>query len=152
MHRGKPGSKHHVVVDGRGVPLAVILTQANRHDVTQLLPLIDAIPPLKGRRGAPRRRPARVYADRAYDSQPHRTELRRRGVASSIARKRTAHGSGLGKVRWVVERTFAWLNRFRRLLTSWERLASTRLALLHFAAALITWRRTHPTTRNEATY
>lgn len=141
MHRGKPGSKHHVVVDGRGVPLAVILTQANRHDVTQLLPLIDAIPPLKGRRGAPRRRPARVYADRAYDSQPHRTELRRRGVASSIARKRTAHGSGLGKVRWVVERTFGWLHHFRRLKMRFDRYAQIHQALLLLGAAIICWRR-----------
>ena len=141
MHRGKPGSKHHLAVDGRGVPLALILTQANRHDVTQMLPLIHAIPAVRGRHGAPKRRPERVYADRAYDSQPHRDELRSRGVASSIPRRGAPHGSGLGKVRWVVERTFGWLHHFRRLKTRFDRLARIHEALLRLAAAIICWRR-----------
>ena len=141
MHRGKPGSKHHLAVDARGVPLAIILTQANRHDVTQALPLVDGIPPLGGRPGARRRRPDRVYADRAYDSQPLRRELRRRGVASSIPRRGTGHGSGLGKVRWVVERTFGWLHHFRRLKMRMERHAATHEALLLLACSIICWRR-----------
>ena len=119
----------------------MILTQANRHDVTQLLPLIDAIPALRGRPGPPRRRPERVYADRAYDSQPHRDELRRRGVAASIARKRSTHGSGLGKVRWVVERTFGWLHHFRRLKMRFDRLALIHEALLLLGAVIVCWRR-----------
>lgn len=141
MHRGKPGTKHHLAVDGHGVPLALVVTQANRHDVTQLLPLIDAIPPLRGRAGIPRRRPERVYADRGYDSQPHRDELRRRGIASSIPHRGAPHGSGLGRVRWVVERTFGWLHAFRRLKTRFARLAVIHEGLLRLAAALICWRR-----------
>ncbi|MEU3505778.1 IS5 family transposase, partial [Streptomyces hundungensis] len=63
VDRARPGSKHHLIVDRRGIPLAVILTGGNRHDVTQLLPLLDAIPPIRGMRGRPRRKPRRLYAD-----------------------------------------------------------------------------------------
>ena len=61
--RRRPGSKHHLLIDSQGIPLSVILTQANRHDVTQLLPLVQAIPPIGGKRGAPRRKPKLVQAD-----------------------------------------------------------------------------------------
>jgi transposase len=77
--RRKLGSKHHLLTDGNGIPLATILTEANRHDVTQLLPLIDKIPHVKGKPGAPRFRPTHVQGDRAYDSEPHRKELKKRG-------------------------------------------------------------------------
>jgi hypothetical protein len=77
--RRKLGSKHHLLTDGRGIPLAIILTEANRHDVTQLLPLLDKVPRVKGQTGAPRCRPKHVQGDRAYDSQPHRREIKKRG-------------------------------------------------------------------------
>jgi transposase len=77
--RRKAGSKHHVATDAQGVPLATILTGANRHDVTQLLPLLDKIPPVRGQPGRPRRRPKYVQGDRAYDSEPHRRALKKRG-------------------------------------------------------------------------
>ena len=87
--RRKSGSKHHLVTDANGIPLATTLTGANRHDVTQLVPLIDAIPPVQGKRGRPRRRPDCVQGDRAYDSEPHRRELRRRGVQRALRRAAT---------------------------------------------------------------
>jgi transposase len=77
--RRKLGSKHHLLTDANGVPLADTLTGAQRHDVTQLLPLVDGIPPIKGKPGRPRRRPAIVQGDRAYDSEPHRQALKKRG-------------------------------------------------------------------------
>jgi transposase len=77
--RRKSGSKHHVLTDGNGIPLALTLTGANRHDVTQLLPLVDSIPHVRGKPGAPRFRPKHVQGDRAYDSEPHRRELKKRG-------------------------------------------------------------------------
>jgi transposase len=77
--RRKSGSKHHLLTDANGVPLAVILTGANRHDVTQLLPLLDKIPPVRGKRGMPRSRPDQVQGDRAYDSEPLRKKLKKRG-------------------------------------------------------------------------
>jgi transposase len=81
--RRKLGSKHHLLTDGHGIPLAVILTKANRHDVTQLLPLLDKIPRVRGKPGAPRSRPDRVQGDRAYDSEPHRRRLKKRGFNPS---------------------------------------------------------------------
>lgn len=77
--RRKRGSKHHLLTDAQGIPLAVNLTKANRHDVTQLLPLLDKIPPVRGNRGHPRRRPKQVQGDRAFDSEPHRRAVKKRG-------------------------------------------------------------------------
>ena len=138
--RRRPGSKHHLLIDAQGIPLSAILTKANRHDVTQLLPLIRAIPPIGGKRGAPRRKPKLVQADRAYDSDPHRAALLALGIQSQIARRRTEHGSGLGKTRWVVERTIAWLHWFRRLRIRYERLPNIHEAFLKIGCSLICWR------------
>ena len=100
--------------------MAATLTGGHRNDVTQLLPLIDGIGAVGGKRGRPRRRPDRVIADRGYDHDKYRRELWRRGVQPRIARRGTEHGSGLDRVRWVVERTFAWLHNFRRLRIRWR--------------------------------
>lgn len=115
------------------------LTGANAHDVTQLLPLVDGIPPVRGRRGRPRSRPAIVQGDRAYDSEPHRRQLRRRGIRPLLAKRRTPHGSGLGTTRWVIERTIAWLRQFRRLRLRYERLPEIHEALLSLGCSLICW-------------
>lgn len=117
-----------------------MLTQANRNDVTQLMPLLEAIPPVAGQRGAPKRKPDLVQADRAYDSDPLRELLAERGIDTQIARRYTPHGSGLGKTRWVVERTIAWLHQFRRLRVRYERLPSIHEAFLKLGACLICWR------------
>lgn len=122
------------------MPLSLILTGANRHDVTQLMPLVEAIPPIAGLPGAPRRKPDVVQADRAYDSNPLRALLAERGISTQIARRRTPHGSGLGKTRWVVERTIAWLHQFRRLRIRFERLAQMHEAFLKLGCCLICWR------------
>src|SRR5918996_5010486 len=120
VDRARNGSKHHFLVDATGIPLAWTLTSGNRNDVTQLVPLIERVPPVRGRVGRPRRRPKRVLADRGYDHDKYRRELRRRGIGAEIARRQTAHGSGLGRARWVVERTFAWLHHFKRLLVRYD--------------------------------
>jgi transposase len=138
--RRRSGSKHHLVVEGRGIPLNATLSGAHRHDVTQLMLLVDGIKPVRGRVGRPRRRPKRLYADRGYDSEPHRRSLRRRRIRPFIAKRRTTHGSGLGKHRWIVERTFAWLHQFRRLRVRFERRPDIHEAFLRFGCALITWR------------
>ena len=87
-----------------------------RHDVTQLVPLVERVPPVRGKVGRPRRRPDIITADRGYDHDKYRRELWQRGLKPEIARRQTKHGSGLGRARWVVERTFAWLHQFKRLL------------------------------------
>lgn len=138
--RGKPGSKHHVLTDANGVPLVVRLTGANAHDLTELLDLVDGIPPLQGKRGRPRRRPARVQGDRGYDSEPHRRALRSRGIEPVLARRGEEHGSGLGVFRWVVERTISWLHQFRRLRIRYERRADIHEAFLSIGCILISWR------------
>ncbi|MFD3328560.1 IS5 family transposase [Streptomyces sp. NPDC058701] len=141
VDRGRPGSKHHLITDRHGTPLAVSLTSGNRHDVTQLMPLLDLIPRIRGRRGRPRHRPCRLFADRGYDYDKYRRLLRARGITPKIARRGTAHGSGLGKTQWVVERTFAWLHQFKRLRTRYEIRADLHLGLLQLACSIICLRR-----------
>jgi len=102
-----------------------------------LLPLVEAIPPLRGKRGRPRRRPDTLLADRGYDSQPHRRALRAHGFRPIIAKRRTEHGSGLGTQRWVVERTLSWLHQYRRLRVRYERRADIHEAFLQIAGCLI---------------
>jgi hypothetical protein len=91
----------------------VSLTGGQRNDVTQLMPLLAAIPPVRGRRGRPRQRPDRVYADRGYDHDKYRRQVRANGITPVIARRGTGHGSGLGVHRWVVEQSIALLHWFR---------------------------------------
>jgi len=141
VDRGRPGSKQHLLVDASGIPLAFSLTGANRNDVEQLLPLVEAVPPVGGSVGRPRRRPERVVGDRGYDSDRHRRELRKLGIEPLIARRQTEHGSGLGRYRWVVERTFAWLHNFKRLLVRYERRADMHRALLALGCCLVCFRR-----------
>jgi transposase len=133
--------EHHLLTDATGLPLAFTLTAANRNDITQLLPLVEKIKPLRGPRGRPRKRPAQVIADRGYDSDKHRRELRRRGIKPTIARRGTEHGSGLGVYRWVIERSFSWLHQFRRLRTRYERDPQMHEAFMHLGCAIICWRR-----------
>ena len=108
------------------------LTGGNRHDVTQLLPLVDAFPTVRGVRGRPRLHPRYLCADRGYDFDVYRRALRDRGITPRIARRGIAHGSGLGRVRWVVERTFAGgTSRLRGRCTSSSGCGSaTRSALI----------------------
>ena len=129
-----------MITDGHGTPLAVLLTSGNRNDVTQLLPLLDAIPPVRGRVGHPRRKPDSLFADRVYDHDIYRDQVRARGIVPAIARRGTLHGTGLGTYRWVVERSFAWLHGFRRLRIRWERRADIHEAFLKLACCLITHR------------
>jgi transposase len=144
VDRSRPGSKHHVLTDGQGVPLVVRLTAANRADVDELYALVDGIPPLRGVRGRPRFRPRRLYADRGYDSKAHRVGLRLRKIQPFIAKRYTGHGSGLGVYRWVVERTIAWLHQHRRLRVRYERRVDIHEAFLLLAAALICWKTLTP--------
>jgi transposase len=127
------------VTEAQGIPLAVILTGANTHDVTQLIPLVEAIPAVRGKRGRPRRKPERLYGARGDDAEPHRESLRTRGITPVLAKRGTPHGSGLGIYRWVVERTLSWLHQFRRLRIRYERLSEIHEAFLTIGCALIGW-------------
>ena len=133
------GSKHHVITDANGVPLATILTGANRHDVTQLLPLVERIPLVAGKVGHPRCRPEKVQGDRAYDSMYHRVMLSCYRIQPVLAQRKTEHGSGLGVYRWVVERTLSWLHQNRRLRVRYERRPDIHEAFLTLGCVMICW-------------
>jgi hypothetical protein len=93
--------------------LAVSSTGGNRSDVTQLMPLIEKVPAVRGRRGRPRKRPDALYADRGHDHDKYRRLVRDKGIMPMIARRGVEHGSGLGVHRRVVEQSFALLHWFR---------------------------------------
>ena len=135
--RGRPGVKHHALVEGHGIPLAGDVTAANVPDVKELLPLVDSTGPPDEQTEEPQHRPKVVYADRAYDSEPHREALRARGIDPELARRYTEHGSGLGKYRWVVERFFAWLHGFRKLRFVTEKTQPMQFAFFDLALCLI---------------
>ena len=107
--------------------------------MTRFEPLLDAIEPIKRPLGRPRKRPAKVHADKAYAAAHCRAYLRRYGMACRIARKGIEPSERLGRHRWVVERTLAWLSQFRRLTVRYERRAAIHEAFLHLGCALICW-------------
>ena len=141
VDRRKTGSKHHLICDGHGTPLKVITTAANVNDVTQTLALVDGIPPVAGRPGRPRRRPDSLLGDKGYDSNPNRRELRKRRILPVISRKGSPDIKGIGKLRYVVEQTFALLHQFKRLAVRWERRTELHDAFVSLACSLICWRR-----------
>lgn len=137
-NRGKLGCKRHLVVDGRGVPLGVVVSAANVHDSRMFESALDAVPGIRnGRRGRPQRRPLKLHADKGYDFQRCRSACWRRGIKPRIARRGVESRSTLGRHRWVIERTLSWLNRFKRLKLRYERCVDVHLALLFLACALI---------------
>jgi transposase len=136
--RGKPGSKRHLISDRNGVPLAVVLSAANVHDSKVFEELVDAIEPIKlPGRGRPRKRPTKLHADKGYDAKKCRQVLRKRAIKSRIARRGKDSSEKLGRHRWVVERTLAWLARYRRLAVRYERRADIHEAFLHLGCSLI---------------
>ncbi|MFB7868102.1 IS5 family transposase [Streptomyces sp. NPDC056069] len=126
----RPGSEHHVLVDGQGIPLAVSLTGGNRNGITQLMPLLAKIPSVVGLVGRPRRRPDMLLGDRGYDHDRYRRLVWAQGIKPVIARRGILHGSGPGVHRWVAERTTAWLQGFPRLGIRRERRDDTHEAFL----------------------
>ncbi len=138
--RAKSGVKHHILTDGRGVPLAAVSTGANVHDKWLVAQTLDAVV-VRAPRGP--RRPKHLCLDKGYDYADAQAAVRARGITPHLRRRgeKPLLGYVQGKPRrWVVERTSAWHNRFRGLLVRWERIGSHYLALLHLACALIAFR------------
>ncbi|MCF1595873.1 transposase [Streptomyces muensis] len=102
---------------------------------------MTGIPPVAGRPGRPRRRPDALLEDKSYDSNPNREELRKHRTLPVISRKGTPNIKGLGKLRYVVEQTFALLHQFKRLAVRWERRTELHNAFVSLACGLICWRR-----------
>jgi transposase len=123
VDRRKLGTKHTLLVRRQGVPLAIRTAGANVSDHRQILPTVVLdFPHVGGKPGRPKELPDVLYADRGYDSDSTRLLLRWLGIEPRIARRRTEHGSGLGKVRWAVERTISWVQGLRRMRVRYDRL------------------------------
>jgi len=143
VDRGKKGTKHTLLVDRHGVPLAIRTAGANASDHTQIIPLVLEFPHVGGKPGRPKEKPDDLYADRGYDSDATRWILEWLGIEPHIGRRKTPHGSGLGKVRWVVERTIAWIKGLRRLRVRYDRLSVIQEAWNILAACVICFRILH---------
>ncbi|WSY65085.1 IS5 family transposase [Streptomyces sp. NBC_00885] len=141
VDRGQKGSKLHVLSDAQGVPLTVAVSGANMHDSLALKPLILGIPAIRSRRGPRRRRPVKLRANKAYFSGEHLAWLRERGLVARIARPGVDSGERLGRHRWKIERSIAWLFGYRRLTVRYERKGSHFLAFLGLAAALTCYKK-----------
>lgn len=128
-----------MLTDAGGVPLAVTVTAANTHDVKAALPTVIEVPPVRGKVGRPRTRPDALLADKAYDSGPLRDLLRWLGIEPFIPHRGDS-SRGLGRRRWPVERTIAWLHQFRRLRIRWDRRADFHQAFVTLAASIICYR------------
>ena len=126
------------------------LSAANTHDSMLLEAVVDAVPPIKGPRGRPgrpRKRPAKLHGDKGYDFPRCRRALWRRGITPGIARHGVEPRDRLGRHRYVVERSLAWLTGYRRLQVRYERRADILLAFTQLACALICLRQLHRSTR-----
>ena len=138
MDRGKAASKRYFVSDRGGVPLAVVLSAANIRDSKVFEELIDAVEPIAlPSMGRPRKRPAKLHADKGYDFP-----VAERRCATAASRRALPRGvrhtdERLGRYRWVVERTLAWLARYRRFSVRYERLSDIHEAFLHLGCSLI---------------
>jgi transposase len=141
VDRGRPGSKRHLLVDGNGTPLVALLTGAQVHDSKVFEELVDGVEPVKGPRGRPRKRPNKLHADKGYDYERCRRFLHRRGIKARIARRGVESSQRLGRHRWVVERTLAWLSCYRRLCVRYERRADIHEAFLELGCALVCFNR-----------
>ena len=139
--RGGSSSKRHAVVDGNGLPLAVVLSDGRCHDVTRALAAVESI-----QIGCLCRRPRGLAADKGYDSRGFRKYLSMRGIRHSIPERKKAkrrpgrppaYHRDLSSNRWKVERFFAWLDNFRRLATRFERLCLMHLGFIQLACVMI---------------
>ena len=137
-----------VVVDGQGVPLGSHLTSASPSEVRLAESTLDAISVPRGGPGRPQKRPLRVIADRGYDSDPLRWRLINRGMLLISPHRKNRRAPLLNdgrhlrryRKRWKVERTFAWLGNYRRLVVRYDRTLSMYHTFFHIACALITLR------------
>jgi putative transposase len=148
--RGKSGAKINLLVDGRGAPISVVLTGANRHDKVSAIELICSVV-TKG----PAHNEQHLCADKAYDSDDLREFLASAGYEAHIKvnPRRKGHAEGGGAEhppnddesskrvyparRWIVERTISWLVKRRSLRTRWSKKAENWLALVELACAHI---------------
>jgi transposase len=142
--RSKSGSKHHLMTDAQGIPLNATVTAANVNEVTEVLDLLVNKPAVGGKPGPKRELPDRLQGDTGYDSAPLRILLRWLGITPVLGERQREHGSGLGKLRWYVERTIAWFHSFGRLRRRLDRLTEIQESFLRLGCSLICLRFLNP--------
>lgn len=127
------------------MPLVVQTTPANVPDQEQLPPLLEARPAVQGPRGRPRRNPEAILGDRAYGTKEMIALVEGMGIESMLApRNDPTHGSGLGVLRYVVERSLACFSHFRRLRLCYERSGEHFQAFHELGASLLVCSRLKP--------
>lgn len=142
----KNGSKRSLLVDGNGIPLSIVASGAQRHDVKLLEVTLDRIVVERPRQMV---RKQHLCADKGYAGQPAQQAIQSRGYIPHVRqrgeeRQAKRHNPRYRARRWVVERTHSWLNRFRKLLVRFEKLEMSHKALLELACALIVFRQIIP--------
>jgi IS5 family transposase len=117
------------------------VTAANTADTTMFAAVLDDVPPIRTPSGRRRRRPAKVDADKGYDSRANRAWLRRRGIIPRIARRGIESSVRLGRHRWKIERSLSWLSCWRRLQVRWDRDSGRWFAFVLVACAVVCFNR-----------
>jgi len=141
----KNGRKRSVLTDGRGVPLSIVGSAANVNDVVLLVPTLDQI--VIPRPEPTESDPQNLCADAGYKGQPAMEAVLERHYTPHVKQRREESEAKRTQPefkarRWVVERTHSWMNRFRKLLVSFEKTEASYLGLLYLAAGMICWRQT----------
>ena len=159
--RSKLGTKRHILTDKNGIPLSVVISSANTHDIKLVTDVVDnaviKIPSFKTKKTGRRRKLQHLCLDKAYNSETEEQELIKRGYVLHIPQKRkrdeteeeeikviTQRCSNRKKYsakRWVVERTNSWHNMFRKLFTRYEKKAENYLGLVQFSCCIIIYRK-----------
>lgn len=144
MDRAKNGCKRHVIADADGLPLLVECTPANIRDDTVFVAMLDSLPPVKmPGSGPPRYKPAKAVGDAAYGHDYIIRQVVARRIHPLLAPRSkpgqppVSHGSGLGKVRYVIERSLAWLASFRRIAQCYECTGASWQAFNDLACCII---------------
>jgi len=137
VDRRKKGTKFTLLVDRHGVPLVIRAVAANRSDQLEILPTVVSFPAIGGKPGHPLTHPKELLGDAGFDCEPTRSILHWLGIAPHIRRRESPHGSHLGRVRWVVERTISWIKGLRRMRVRYDRSAISINAWTSIAAAVV---------------
>jgi putative transposase len=140
--RAKQGVKRSLLTEADGVPVAVAVDGANRNDFKMMKETLESIPVERPKPTG--KKPQGLCLDKGYDYDEARDLAKEFGYTAHIRSRgeeaqRLKREAGFKARRWVVERTHSWMNRFRRILTRWEKKAENYLALLHLVCAVITY-------------
>jgi transposase len=145
--RGKLGTKRHILTDKNGIPLSIIITSANTHDVTVAIDTVDSMVIKRSSSSSTinrnKKKKQNLCLDKAYHSKDVEQEIFNRGYIQHIRHRREGkliHRTYPAR-RWVVERTNSWHNRFRKLFTRYEKKDENYLGLVQLANSLIVYRR-----------